>query len=215
MVRKKEKIKTIEFICDKLEDSSQYNIIKSNEIGIFVAEKPEITEHPRNICVFVANFLGTIKDIKRAFQGNRSKQVYSAPVFYKDGKTSFVRMVDNSSWRTDKSLKRYTTQQINQMLSLRGKEKAIMEQFGSRLTFYQPDTERLDESLREFVLYDVELDYSHLDSTDEGYGFAKDRTSIDYKIAKEIGVIESAAKLSFGNLYLAKLVPAVKQLKML
>ena len=211
MVSQKNKTKAIQFICDKLEDSRLYDILNKNDKGILVTEKPEFSETPQKIVVFIPNFLGTIKDVNQAFYNNQSQQIVSAPVLYKDGKTSFVRMVDNSSWRADKSLKRYTPKEINQMLSLRGKEKAVMDRFGSRLTFYQPETERLDESLKEFILYDVQLDYSHLDSTDEGYGFAKDRTSIDYKIAKEIGVIEPAAKFSFGNnrnFYLAKLVPA-------
>ena len=212
MVRKKEKIGTVQFICDRLEDSCQYNILRSNENGLLVAEKPEIAENPRNISVFVANFLGPIKEINGAFQRNRSRQVYSAPVFYKDGKTAFVRMVEkNKGWRTDKSLKRYTPQEVNQMLHLRGKEKAVMKLFGKKLTYYQPETERLDESLREFSLENVGLDYSHLKPWDPGYNFATNRTSIDYKLPQETATIEPAGRIHFADndrLLRARLAPA-------
>ena len=67
MVKKKEKEAAIDFICDRLEDSRQYNIQRKGEKSLLVAEKPEIRETPRNINVVVANFLKRINDFQDKF----------------------------------------------------------------------------------------------------------------------------------------------------
>ena len=107
-------------------------------------------------------------------------------------------MVDrNLSWRADKSLKRYTPLQINQMLHLRGIEKAVVDEFGKNLRYYQPETDRLAEGLRKFRLLAVELDYSHIRPGDPSYGFVENRESIDYKISDELSWDKPAAGIVF------------------
>ncbi len=208
MVSQREKKQAVQFLCDLLENSEKYTILSRDERQLAVQEKKEVRESPRQINVVLPNFFGTIADFSQHLRGNASQGIYTAPVFYKDGETAFVRMVErNSSWRADKSLKRYAPQQINQMLHLRGIEKAVMENYGKKLDYYQPATERLNESIHIFEMRPVELDYSHIPSWDERSDFVQDRESIDYKLPQETGSIVSAAGFSFferGDDYLKR-----------
>jgi hypothetical protein len=102
-------------------------------------------------------------------------------VFYKDGETFFRRMVDTNAWRKNKSLKKYTAQQINQMIALTIQERMVMfnfeeskvKQFSAhhlkdkQLIYYQPPSERLEEGIRKFRPREVNFDYSHLTKDDE------------------------------------------------
>ncbi len=197
MVSHQQKLRCTQYLAERLEDSGLYQILSRDERQVNLREKPETRERlepreqsgtqPRTIRVLISNF-ETIGVFEVTSRVNRQSGVYVAPVLYKDGKTAFVRMVErNSSWRTEKSLKQYTPQEINRMLHLRGIEKAVMAEFGDELMYYQPETEQLEESLRTFHLEPVELDYSHIDRDHPSYGFVKDRESIDYKLPKEIG----------------------------
>ncbi|HLC80582.1 MAG TPA: hypothetical protein VJG31_02310 [Candidatus Nanoarchaeia archaeon] len=216
MVSQREKRRAVQFICDLVENSDNYTVLSRDERQLAAQEKKEVREIPRQINVIIPNFLETISDFPRHLRSNALGGIYTAPVFYKDGKTAFVRMVDrNRSWRDEKSLKRYTLQQINQMLHLRGIEKAVMENYGKKLDYYQPAMERLTESVRTFEMLPVELDYSHISQWDERYNFVQNRESIDYKLPEERGNILSAAGFFFfeeGNDYLnrvrIKAVPA-------
>ncbi len=198
MVSQREKKRAVQFICDLLENSDRYTILSRDERQLAAQEKKEVRDSPRQINIVVPNFLEGIADFTLQLRSNVSRGIYTAPVFYKDGKTAFVRMVDrNCSWRTNKSLKRYTPQQINQMLHLRGIEKAVMENYGKKVDYYQPATERLTESVRTFEMLPVELDYSHIPSWDERSDFVQDRESVDYKLPKEQGEITLAAGFLF------------------
>ncbi len=198
MVFQREKKQAVQFLCDLLENSDKYILLSRDERQLAAQEKKEVRDSPRQINIVVPNFLEGIADFTLQLRSNVSRGIYTAPVFYKDGKTAFVRMVDrNCSWRTNKSLKRYTPQQINQMLHLRGIEKAVMENYGRELDYYQSATERLTESVRTFEMLPVELDYSHIPSWDERSDFVQDRESVDYKLPKEQGEITPAAGFLF------------------
>lgn len=197
MPTKPEKQQCLQYLCNRLEDSGFYRIIDRTEQAILVKEK---AEPGKRIRLLLPNFGGTIPEFREAVHGSQDQNTYVCPVLYKDGKTAFVRMVDrNRSWRTDKSLKQYTPQEINQMLYLRGKEKVAMGLFGPDLYYYQPETEKLEESVRTFHLKQVNLDYSHLVPGDSGYGFAKDHGAIDYKLPEETApAITGPAKFMYA-----------------
>lgn len=218
MVSQKEKKQATEFICGKLEDSVLYIVQRCLPGEIIVKEKPEVREQPRTICTLIANFSQPIAEFERLFQRNQQDLVYTVPVFYKDGKTAFVRMVDRSAWREDKSLKKYTSQEINQMIALRGIEKAVMQYWGNELVYFQPKTAQLQESLREFKLKTVYLDYSHLMPDDPGYDFAENRDSIDYKLPEETDKKFPAVRFAFyqkGDDYFKRAIlsPAEKRIE--
>lgn len=199
MVSPKDKQRATQFICDRLEESGLYVVQQRTDRAVEVKEKPEAEEVPRTFKAVMANFF-TGEKFEQGLDHNRAQGIYVAPVLYKDGKTAFVRMVDrNKSWRTDKSLKLYTPQQINQMLHLRKIEKVILETFGSTLRYYQPETETLEESLRDFQMGAVQLDYSHIGPGDYGFGFVRDRDSIDYKLPENVENITGPARLELAK----------------
>lgn len=209
MVSRKEKSRAVQFIGDKLFASGLYGIINTTPFSLLAGEISPV-EEPRTIEVLIPNFFRSVSAFQEKRRENQRKRVYTSPIFYKDGKTAFVRMVEtNSSWRQDKSLKNYSLEEINQMLSLRGMEKAVLDLTEDELSYYQPPTNNLEESLRTFHLQTVALDYSHLDFTDSGYGFARDGPSIDYKLPQETETkkITQAARFSFPGNFLACLVP--------
>ncbi len=194
MVSQKDKQQATKFICDRLEGSGLYVIQQRTDRVVEVREKPEV-ETPGTFKVVIANFFSA-EEFELSLGYHRTQGIYIAPVLYKDGKTAFVRMVDrNISWRSDKSLKRYLPQQINQMLHLRKIEKVILEQFGQTLRYYQPKTENLEESIRSFQMGSVHLDYGHIGPGDPGYGFVHDRKSIDYTLPVNVETITGAVRL--------------------
>ncbi len=201
MVSKKEQRRAATFIAERLEQAEFYEILRKDDTTVVVREKyDDDGEVLKTIQVVIPNVSGTIEDFEQDYRTSRQQGLYVAPVLYKDGKTAFVRMVErNPSWRREKSLKNYTSQQINRMLHLRGIEKAVMGHFGDDLLYYQPETADLQESLRRFELGSVDLDYSHLSPGDSGYGFATDRASVDYKLPEEAATIVGAARFTFAD----------------
>lgn len=213
MVSHQEKNQAIQFICKRLEDSGLYLIRKLSRLEILAEEKSDLNEEPKKVGLILANFFPTIRHFQDYYHQNKESQIYTAPVLYKDEKTAFVRMVErNLSWRQDKSLKNYTEQEINQMLHLRGIEKAVGELMGEQiekeLIYYQPSTERLEESLRLFSLQPVDLDYSHIGPEDQGYGFVQDRESIDYKLPREVEILGPAIQFDYDSGFIAKIASA-------
>lgn len=198
MVSRTQKHRAVDYICERLEESGLYSIRRKDYQSASIVEKPEAREQPRKIKVIIPNFLDAIGSFDYIHRFCRERDIYLAPIFHKDGKTAFVRMVErNRSWRMDKSLKEYDGQEINQMLHLRGMEKAVMEHFGDEMTYYQPETANMEESLREFELGSVHLDYSHIGYGDPAYGFVENHDSIDYKLPEETEVITGAAEFVF------------------
>jgi hypothetical protein len=218
MVSRKEKQRATEFIAEQLDNSGLYAIINRDYQHVLVKEKNVLIREPRTADVLIANFYKSVEEFGQARRRNLRCDFYVCPILYKDDETAFVRMVEhNSSLRREESLKNYTLQQINQMISLRKIEKAVLDSLegfgGNKLTYYQPSTierdGRLDETLREFELKAVRLDYSHIGREHQAYDFVENRVSIDYKIPEGTQIIQPAAKLMFSNRNLsARLVPA-------
>ncbi len=187
MATRAEKLRMTEFTANKLEESRLYDILEKDYKSILLQEKTGISDKNDKIRIMLHNKKTPINEFWNSHSQDKKQNIYTAHLFYKDGKNFFVRLVDRESWRTDKSLKKYTGQQINQMLSLRALEKKVLDLFPQSrlLAYYQPETELLPEGVRLFKMDDVELDYSHLTPNDRGYDFAENRTSIDYKLPRE------------------------------
>tara|TARA_Y100000310_G_scaffold343864_1_gene453560 strand:- start:4223 stop:4972 length:750 start_codon:yes stop_codon:yes gene_type:complete len=195
MVKKREKLAATQYICDLAENSGRYHILGRD--GTSATVKESEAEDPKTVQVLIPNFLGSRRKFNEELAQNTAHNVYSSPIFYKDGKTGFVRMVDtNMSWRADKSLKRYTPQEINEMLHLRGMEKESIELFGEPLFYFQPKTTRLNQSIRGFTIGEVILDYSHIEPDELASRFVEDRVSINYALPNDIGSAEEAIEFA-------------------
>jgi len=212
MAKKAERTRAIQFICDLLENSGLYLIENRDDRKVQVREKPGIVEgrrQPLIVKVVLANSF-KIDEFQAGYSVNRGQGVYVAPILYKDGETAFVRVVDrNPSWRAEKSLKRYDAQEINRMLHLRGVEKKFLELFGNTLSYYQPPTANLEESIRDFRLGPVVLDYSHISADDPRADYLENRESIDYKLPQEVGLVTGVGRMELFDGCRARIVPVL------
>jgi len=206
MVSRKVKLNVTQYICDILEYSGLYNIINKDHEQVRFIEKDDVRDIPLKVNVLIPNFMDSPQAFSNRFYNNRVQEVFTAPVHYKDGKTAFVRMVErNPSWRSDKSLKEYSPYDINRMIHLRKIEKIIMKNFGNSLIYFQPETERLEEGLKEFKLERVGLNYDHICPGHPSYGFVTNRDSVDYKLPESLGIIEPV-EVGYFNQFRAKLI---------
>ena len=207
MVKRTEKERATQYICDSLEDSGLYTIMNKDHESVLVKRD---NENETNIEVVIPNFLGAARNYTQRINRNSREQKFTCPVLYKDRKTTFVRLVDNNSWRTEESLKKYSSNEINRMIGLRKIEKYVMEHIGNNLTYYQPKSDRLSEKILEIYLNPVNLDYSHIDRNHRSFNFANNRVSTDYKLPQENGIIEPAAKfINTRKHYIARLSSAI------
>ncbi len=121
---------------------------------------------------------------------------YTGNIFYKDNENFHVRLGFQAKKR--KSLKKYQDENKTpfKILHLRALEKLILEK-QSRikdmgnvltyvLTYFQPETDRLKQSLRLYEMQPVELDYNHIPETDQKFDYVENKESTDYKIAEHL-----------------------------
>jgi len=192
MVSKNQKSRMTEFAAERLEDSKLYNIVRRDNSHIFIAKKPELEETAGEIYIVAHNHKMPVSKLKQLQAQNKEQGIYTAHIFYKDGDNFMVRLGKRGHYKgDDKSLKNYSKEKRDEMIHLRGLEKEVLERYPQELSYYQPKTERLPESIRIFLMHPVELDYSHIGPGDPGYGFVKNSTSIDYKLPEEKATITS------------------------
>ncbi|HLC89273.1 MAG TPA: hypothetical protein VJG49_04525 [Candidatus Nanoarchaeia archaeon] len=214
MVSRAEKRRAVTFICDLLENSGFYTFGPRDHHILTAYEKFCVRDDtdPRTIQVVIPNFFASTAEYHQALAQNRADRVYTASVLYKDGETAFVRAIDssNSIWRRG-SLKKYTKEQRNQMLWLRNVERRVLDQRHGNITYYQPETDRLPESLREFSLASVDLNYDHLTIKDPPYPYVENRSAVVFKMPQETRRIipeDNAAQFHFNSAGLAWIVTA-------
>ena len=186
MITTQQKKQAINYLSGLIEASRIYTINTTTNRSLSLREKSWATHQPRSIELLIANCYTPVADFTSQYAKNIQQNIWTSPIFYKDQNTSFVRLAEKESWRAGKSLKRYTKKEINEILHLRDIEKKVLELYGNPLSYYQPKTERLEESLRQFQMHPVNLDYSHLQPGDQGYGCAENRESKIYKLPREI-----------------------------
>lgn len=186
MVLKKEKEQMCDFLAGNIEEYGIYQILEKSNNHLLVKEDSCGAEHPKTTHILLDNYRRPIADAKRTLLENRRKRIFTSHIFYKDGENFMVRLGARGAFKKDsRSLKRYTDEQINKMVHLRGLEKSVLENGLAALDYYQPKTERLDEGIRIFRMVPVIFDYSHIVPGDPGYGFARNSVSADYRIAEE------------------------------
>jgi hypothetical protein len=192
MTTPKQKKQALEYIAGLLEASGIYSINGNTPSSISFQENNWASSEPKQFELLIANLYTSITAFTSRCNFNLNQNIWTIPMLYKDQTTSYVRLAEKQSWRADQSLKLYTLEQINQMLHLRGIEKKVLELFGNPLSYYQPKTERLEQSIRQFELQPVHLDYNHLRPGDQAYGFVTNRDSVDYKLPLETLCITTA-----------------------
>ncbi len=191
MVSRKDKQRMSSFITGLIEDAGSFDVLSANVSDILLRQKE--VEDPADVHILLHNAKMSIDDCKKQIYHNQGQGIYTANIFYKDGDSFFVRLAGKGHFKgDDRSLKNYGPEDLNRMVHLRGLEKLVLDMQDpcNSLVYYQPKTERLQESLREFDMVEVILDYSHVGRFDPGYGFAHNGPSKDYRIAKEESLMQ-------------------------
>ena len=216
MVRAEQKKQMSGFITGLLEESGLYNILEQNDSNILVVERPDLVDNPKTIDVLAHNYRRTKDELRGVVISNNSEGISTAHIFYKDDETFMVRLGGKGNIKDERSLKDYSKQQIDSMTHLRDIEKIILGLSGGDLSYYQPETERLEESTRTFQMRNVRLDYSHIGRENPGYGFVHNKVSDDYKLPVEIASTNVAIRLVPGANNYARIEPIepIKQVKL-
>ena len=131
-----------------------------------------------------------VAEITRLEWDNFQRGRRTAYVFFRDERVFWRRLAGRAHFKADdKSLKRYNPQQVNAMITLQVLEKYLVERHEFTLSYYQPETQRREEAIRNYQMESVWLDYSHINSGHRSHGFAKDHNAKLWKIAREVEVI--------------------------
>lgn len=201
MIKKEEKKNMMNFITARLEENKKYEILKQ-KIAMCEDKFPsyikfKLKNDDSNFYFFLLHDRKTpIKDVKEFQEWLDSKGWFSSHIFYKNYKDFFVRLGKRANFKGDgRSLKDYTDEELKNMIHLRDLEKLALTQqryfttknrqineyvLEPHLTYYQPKTNKLEESIRIFPLEDVILDYTHLTENDPGYYFTPRRENSKY-----------------------------------
>ncbi len=186
VILKPQRTRMSEYVTGLLETAG-YTINSSDESEIvFVSRHPEA--HPEPAHLFLHSKKRKVKDFKHEMNQLVHQGNYVGNIFYKDGENFHVRLAEDVIAKEGKSLKKYEKEDLDKMLHLRDLERTVLDRMreGRTLTFYQPETARLAEGLRNFIMAPVVLDYSHIQPEDRRYDFVLNHTSRDYAIAKEL-----------------------------
>lgn len=178
-----------DFIVSKIEETKRYEIINDEEAQIFLTQKKEFAENPKKVLVLIHSYKRVMSSFERTLEIAFSRQILVSNIFLKNGKDFHVRLGARASFKNkERSLKNYTRDEINQIIHLRSLEKQVLHYQGDdqSLVYYQPNTARLQESIRSYMMLPVILDYSHIsnESRTSEYVGAQEK-SLDYVLAKE------------------------------
>lgn len=195
MVKAEQKKQMSEFITGLLEESGLYHILWQDNSHILVCERPGLADNPKIIDVLAHNYRRTKDELQGALRYNNYQGISTANIFYKDDETFMVRLGRRGNIKDERSLKRYSKEEIDDMIHLRDLEKRVLEMSKGELAYYQPETARLDESIRIFQMRNVHLDYSHIGRGDPAHGFVHNKVSDDYKLPVEIASTNVAIRL--------------------
>ena len=159
---------------------------QSKEIKNGILAIANVDERARKILVFpeIGYTKSQFSDI---LIENMQKQILVVPIFYRNGVASWVRMGAKAANKADdRSLKKYTHEQINKMIHLKPIEKEALHDSTPYLCYYQPQTENIPESLKVYQNESVWLDYSHIDQSHRSYSFAKEHNGFIYAFSKTV-----------------------------
>lgn len=149
MVLLSQRERMTEFIAARLEESQLYRVLERDAFHLLVQECSETGEDQKAIYVFAHGVKTPVDDVRRRETYNEEHGIFSAHVFYRDGKTFFVPLGTEAINR--RSLERGDREQRSAMIHLRGLERAVLASLPAsfqQLTTYQPPTETSVESLQ-------------------------------------------------------------------
>lgn len=162
MASAKEKRQMMDFFVDRLRTASGAVVPASVDFG-----------DGKKINYIVVDNGGAVLLVDRAYPNESFAQARKylkqtkssvATVFYKDEGTFFRSASRDNQFKgsLDFSLKKYTPEQIQRMITFRPEERYMVGR-DEAIQYYQPKSDRLQEALATFGFEPVRFDYSHID----------------------------------------------------
>ncbi len=196
MANLQQKKRMLDFVSARIESSGLYLIKARDTSHVLAAERPDEAEQPKTIDVLLHPEKITVRELYQRVRQNAAQQVYTGHVFLKDGETFMVRLGVRGHIKDPRSLKLYPKTDIDSMIHLRDLESCVLRTT-NELAYYQPETERLPESVRVYQMKGVTLDYSHIRRDNPAYRFAHNKSSLDYRRPVETATITGQGQLVF------------------
>lgn len=184
IIKKAQRERMKDFVLENLENSG-YPIQSVEDNKIIILSKKD--KKLPSLTLFLHNEKRKLSDFRHEMDEIIYSKKYVSNIFYKG--MFHVRLGYRAIIKgKNKGLKKYTKRDLDRMLHLRDLEKIVLSMQSPKdvLVYYQPETERLKESIRAYEMKGVFLDYSHISEKDRRYDFIESRESIDYKIAEEL-----------------------------
>lgn len=183
IIKKAQRKRMKDVVLRSLENSG-YPIQSVTNNKIVILSKKDGKFSP--LTLFLHNEKRKLSDFSHEIDVALYSKQYVSNIFYKDGENFHVRLGYRANIK--ESLKNYSKRDLDRMLHLRDLEKVILSMQSAKnvLVYYQPETKRIEESIRAYTMKDIFLDYSHVPEEDRKYDFLENRKSIEYKIAEEI-----------------------------
>lgn len=182
-IKKAQRVQFQKFLEEQLENSGIELLQSSTEI-MKIRSNNTISE------LLLLNGTQKVTDVRNHLQNLYSSGIPHSFIFYKDGETFHKRLAQSAQYRGDKSLKKYSHEELNAMLHLRDLERnalrADSDTTPSTLTYYQGETSNVQEQFRIYEMLPVLLDYSHIRPEDRKFNFVINKYSNRYRIAQEI-----------------------------
>lgn len=197
-VSKKNRLEFRAFIEDNLNEEAMEDYSFSKIPSRYNYEDLLVLVHPEKLKygLILQNSNWTQSATKKTIRDMKINGIVPIQIFYKDGENFHVRLGSSGHYRSDKAFKMYTKEQIDKMVHLRQNEKIDLEMLGSSyLTYYQPETSRLSQSIISYKPKKVILDHSHVRDN----SFARGGLSVDYKILDD-----KVEPISTGNFFPTK-----------
>jgi PhoPQ-activated pathogenicity-related protein len=159
MINETQQQQMLEYIADKL--SKSYKKIEDRKKSIVDKKKSNYLVLDDDKVVFIIDRIYHPTNLDMWYTKTQYSDKISdvAFIIYKDGDQFFKSNAQNYySTIHGKEFKRYSNQEINKMISFSPEEKILYDIFGV-LNYYQPQTKRLNKSLRKFhfnkVIHDI------------------------------------------------------------
>jgi hypothetical protein len=164
MIKKKQRQEMRDYLVSKLEkEYSGLDVRTKQLISPIKSTYIFPTKDQKNV-VFLLDQEYTSGRFERISKRFHNNGIRVSPIFYKDGETFFRNAAEKNYFKKvhNLSLKNYSNEEMNKMILFRPEEIFVNSQ-RRYLQYYQPESERLDQSLETFEFKPVYFDYSHLE----------------------------------------------------
>ncbi|RMD58284.1 hypothetical protein D6825_01350 [Candidatus Woesearchaeota archaeon] len=159
----KQRRQMLEYIVEKLSLAGERaEPVEKNILGSFVSRYIKV--EPSGIVLLADRAYGC-DNFKRFVSSAKAQFEKVAIVFLKDGNTFWRSAAKKAHFKANgRSLKYYDENDVFKMLSLRPEEKyAVHASHTGELQYFQPESQRLDESIVQVEFGTINFDYSHIE----------------------------------------------------